>query len=194
MAQPRVLIVCTANRCRSPLAAELLRRSLADRGLEGTVDTAGLARPGFPATDETVQIAARRGLDLTGHRSQLLAPSAVEGADLVLGMERRHVREVVLAVPGAWSYTFTIKELVRRAETIGPRRAEESLPAWIARVHEGRQRRELQGASPLDDVADPTGGTLAEHEDTARELEDLLGRLVASAWPGAATGDPAPDP
>jgi protein-tyrosine phosphatase len=181
----RVVIVCTANRCRSPLAAELLRSALAARGVPIRVDSAGLGAPGLPATDETVQVAARRGLDLTAHRSERLAADAIAGADLVLAMERRHVRDAVVAVPSAWPYTFTVKELVRRAEAVGPRPAAESFPAWIARVHEGRERSALQGASPIDDLADPTGGTLAEHEDTARELEDLLTRLVACAWPEA---------
>jgi protein-tyrosine phosphatase len=187
---PRVLVVCTANRCRSPLAAALLRASLVTRRALAQVDTAGLGEPGFPATDETVRVAARRGLDLDEHRSQQLARDLIAPADLVLAMERLHVRQVVLTVPSAWPNTFTLKELVRRGEAVGPRPAGASLTTWIARVHEGRQRRDLLGASPLDDLSDPTGGTLTEHEDTARELEDLLERLVGLAWPHVAPAPP----
>jgi protein-tyrosine phosphatase len=184
-------LVCTANRCRSPLAAELLGRVLAASSVEAAVDSAGLGDSGFPVTDETAEVTGRRGLDVTSHRSQRVTRDLITDADLVLGMERLHVRDVVIAVPTAWGSTFTLKEFVRRAEAIGPRPAEEPLPTWIARVHAGRQRRDLQGASPLDDVADPTGGTLAEHEDMAREVEALVDRLVDAAWPEAERPEPS---
>jgi protein-tyrosine phosphatase len=183
-----VLVVCTANRCRSPLAAAMLRGVLAERATPCEVEAVGLQEPGFPATGETVTVASRRGLDLTDHRSRRLEPALVADADLVLGLERVHVREVVLVAPEAWPRTFTLKELVRRGETIGARNPREPLSAWLARAHQGRQRRDLLGASPLDDVGDPTGSPVGDHEDTARELEDLVGRLVELAWL------PAPDP
>lgn len=101
----------------------------------------------------------------------------------MLGMERGHVREATVVEPSIWPQAFTLKELVRRAETVGARAADESLDAWLARVHEGRQPRDLLGASSDDDVTDPTGGTAAEHEDLALELEALVDRLVGLAWP-----------
>jgi protein-tyrosine phosphatase len=176
--KPHLLVVCTANRCRSPLGAALLDRAVAAGGASAHVDSAGFAEPGRPATEATVQVAARRGLDLTEHRSRLVEPELAERAALVVAMERFHVQDVVLAAPSAWPRTFTLKEAVRRGEALGARHPSETLPSWVAQVHEGRQRRDLLGASPLDDVPDPTGGTLAEHEDTARELEDLTGRLA----------------
>jgi len=178
------LVVCTANRCRSPLAGGLLRATLAERGQSVEVETAGLGPPGFPATDETITVAARRGLDLRDLRSEGLAPASISRADLVLAMERRHLQEIVVTLPSAWPRTFTLKEVVRRGETAGPRQSGELLASWLARVHEQRERRDLMGASPLDDVTDPTGGTVADHEDLARELEDLVGRLADLLRPG----------
>jgi len=180
-----ILLVCTANQCRSPLAGVLLSAALTTRGVAAEIETAGLGGAGQAATDHAVTVAARRDLDLHEHRSQPLEPELVSSADLVIGMERLHVRTVVLAAPPAWSYTFTLKEFVRRAEAVEARPAGSSLTSWIAQVHEGRRHHDLLGASRLDDVDDPTGGTLAEHEDIARELEDLLERLVRLAWPPA---------
>jgi protein-tyrosine phosphatase len=180
----RVLIVCTANRCRSPLAAALLGAVLAEHGDTAEIDTAGLGAPGCAATDETVAVAARRGLDLTAHRSHVLESSLVARADVVLGMERVHVREVVAADPSAWPRTFTLKELVRRGEAIGAREPGETLAGWLARAQEGRRSGDLLGASPLDDMADPTGRPIGDHEDLARELEDLVGRLANLLGPG----------
>lgn len=179
----RVLVVCTANRCRSPLAAALLREALDVRTVGVEVRTAGLLDDGLPATEATVAVAARRGVDLGGHRSARVDPTDVSAADLVIGMERLHVREAVLAVPEAWPRAFTLKELVRRGEAVGPRSSHESLATWLARLHEGRRRQEVLGASPLDDVADPAGHPIGEHEDLARELEQLVGLLVQLAWP-----------
>ena len=147
------------------------------------VDSAGLGEPGFPATESTSAVAARRGLDLAQHQSQLLTADLINSADLVLGMERVHVREVVLASPPAWPRTFTLKELVRRGEALGPIEPGEPLGAWLDRAHEGRRTQELLGASPVDDIADPTGGPIGEHEDLAAELEDLVGGLVNLVCP-----------
>jgi protein-tyrosine phosphatase len=156
---------------------------MAARGLALQIDTAGLSGDGMAATDATIAVAARRGLDLSAHRSRVLTTNVIAAAGLILGMERLHMREAVVAMPSAWPCAFTLKEFVRRGETVGARRADEPISIWIARVHDGRDRHDLLGSSPLDDITDPTGGTFAEHEDTARELENLLGRLVDLAWP-----------
>lgn len=180
-----ILVVCTANRCRSPLAAAMLTDALVRRGWAPTVTTAGLKRAGQPVTHNTATIATRYGLDLTGHRSSTLAPEALDAADLVLGMERVHVREVVALERRTWPRTFTLKGLVRRAETAGPRRADEPFADWLARMGEGRMPADLLGDDPEDTVTDPTGGTLAEHGDLAEELQDLVTRLADLVTPQA---------
>ena len=190
-----ILVVCHANIGRSPMAAVLLEQRLRARGVADLlVGSAGVLRDGDTASPHSVSTMHRRGLDLATHRSRRLQPAFVADADLVVGMEREQVREAILCAPEAWSRCFTLKELVRRGEAVGPRPAGASLTTWIARVHEGRNRRDLLGASPLDDLTDPTGGTLAEHEDTARELEDLLEQLVNLAWPHARPAEPPSAP
>jgi protein-tyrosine phosphatase len=184
-AAPRIVFVCTANQCRSPLAGAVLSSALAARGVAAEIETAGLAGAGQPATEATVAVAARRDLDLTNHRSGELSPGLLASADLILGMERLHVREAVVALPSTWPRAFTLKEFVRRAGAVGARPRDEPLVTWIARVHDGRERSDLLGASSVDDLADPTGGTVPEHEDTLEELEALLDQVVQLAWPGA---------
>jgi low molecular weight protein-tyrosine phosphatase len=173
-----IVIVCTAGRCRSPLAAALLHDALVARSAPAEIETVGLLEPGLPAVAETVAVAERRGLDLTDHRSRRLESAFVAHADLVLAMERRHVQEVVAVDPAAWPRTFTLKELVRRGAAIGPREPGEPVAVWTARAHEGRRTRDLLGASELDDVADPAGRPIGEHEELAVELEDLTSRLA----------------
>ncbi|HEY6099791.1 MAG TPA: low molecular weight protein arginine phosphatase [Anaeromyxobacter sp.] len=86
-----VLLVCTGNICRSPLAASLLERALKERGLEVTVTSAGTgAWDGAPASEGAYLVGLERGLDLSGHRARLLTRELVEGADLILTMARHH--------------------------------------------------------------------------------------------------------
>ena len=180
----RLLVVCTANRCRSPLAGAMFERVLAARGVDTVVVTGGFGDEGRPATEETQMVAAARGLDLAPSRSTRF-DRALADADLVLAMERRHVRDLVVAEPTVWGRSFTLKEAVRRGEAVGPRAAGEPFVAWLARLHQGRRSQDLMGTSRDDDVADPVGGPLVEHEETAAELEDLVRHFVDLAWPAA---------
>ena len=89
----RVLVVCSANQCRSPLAGALLVREVAFRGLPVEVLTAGVSTTaGRPATSGTVEAAADLGIDLRSHASRPVDRDLLAGADLVVGMERLHVR------------------------------------------------------------------------------------------------------
>ena len=70
----RVVLVCTGNTCRSPLAEALLRQALAARGVTGVeVSSAGTgAWEGAPASEGAYLVALEHGLDLSGHRARLL--------------------------------------------------------------------------------------------------------------------------
>jgi len=154
-----------------------------------TIASAGLLDGGRPTSPEVVSTLAPFGVDLTGHRSTRLTASALEGADLILGMERRHGREAVLIVPSAWGRTFTLKDLVRRGERAGPRRHGQPLGDWLALVGGDRARTDLIGRSSEDDVADPLGGDLAAYRATASELADLVQRLGRLLWSGTGSAD-----
>jgi len=165
------------------MATAMLGRRLEQREIPAVVTSAGLREAGHPAVEGALRALAGRGLDAAAHRSRRLEPDLAREADLVLALERAHVREVVVLEPEAWARTFTVKELVRRAAAAGPRVAGESLSAWLARLHAGRRRADLLGASPDDDVPDPTGGSPEDYEATADELDALLSRLVLLGWP-----------
>ncbi len=167
------------------MAEVLLRQRLDDLGVDARVASAGLLQAGQPASAHGVDILRGRGLDMTTHRSRSMSREILSSADLILGMAREHVREAVVLDQSLWPRTFTLKELVRRGEAAGPRRAGESLDGWLARVGEGRRVAELTGSSSADDIADPIGGPRSAYERLAMELDDLLDRLVAVAFAGA---------
>lgn len=97
-----VLIVCTGNTCRSPLAAALLERALAARGhTDVAVSSAGTgAWEGAPASEGAYLVGIENGLDLSSHRARLLSADLVGRADLVLAMSGQH-RARVAALGGA---------------------------------------------------------------------------------------------
>ncbi len=181
-----VLLVCTGNVCRSPIAEALLRDRLDRLGVVAVVHSAGTAATLGPADPHGVAVLAARGIDLSGHVSRQLTPEAVAGTDLLLAMAREHLREAVVSAPGAFARSYTLKELVRRARRVGPRAAAEPLDAWLARAHEGRSPRDLLGDDRDDDVADPLGGDQADFERTADEIDALLATVVDLAVPRSA--------
>lgn len=157
----------------------MLDASLRARGLDARVHSAGVWEPGHPASTHSATEAVERGLDLSAHRSRVIDTTLVERADLVLALAREHVREVAGLVPGAFPYTFTIKELVRRGREVGPRSPGESLDDWLATVGQGRVAATYLRADPDDDVADPIGGPRSRYARTALELESLAVGLAA---------------
>ncbi|MFW6206026.1 MAG: low molecular weight phosphatase family protein [Gemmatimonadota bacterium] len=96
-----LLFVCTGNTCRSPMAAALARRILADRGhRDVTVASAGTsAQPGAPVSEEVPRVLEEIGVDLGDHAAAELGPEAVAAADLILVMSPWH-REAVEAMGG----------------------------------------------------------------------------------------------
>jgi len=178
-----ILVLCTANVCRSPMAAALLARELAARGVLARVRSAGMLGGGGAPPAEVVTVLAGHGLDVTGHRGRVVTAGDLARADLILALAREHLRHAVVVDPDAWPRAFTLRELVRRGEPAGPRGPAEPLAGWLARVHAGRSRLALLGDSAQDDVADPMGGPPSGYERTAAELRQLAGRLADFGWP-----------
>jgi protein-tyrosine-phosphatase len=92
-----VLIVCTGNICRSPMAVAILRHLLQARGIDHiAVRSAGTAPwDGAPASEGSYLVSLEHGLDLSSHRARQLTTDIVADAALILGMSAGHVDRAI---------------------------------------------------------------------------------------------------
>lgn len=181
-----VLMVCSGNTCRSPMAMVLLGHHLAELGVEARVHSAGTLGWGGPATENSVAVMAERGLDLSGHESRRLDAGLVIGADLVLGMTRDHVTGVLIHDPTAVDRTFVIGEVVRLGMQAGIRRADQSPRRWTDAVAAKRPEGRRSGRVG-DEIADPVGEPLDVYRRTADRLDELTRALAVLLAPAIAS-------
>lgn len=185
--QFRILIVCTANICRSPLAEHLLRRAL-----EAGVDLPHLpdfvvCSAGTRGWDGSEMDAAaaeelrRLGGDPTGFLARSLSPSDCEATDLILTATVAHRSAVLRELPRALRRTFTLLEfahLVSHVELVSEAAGHPQEAVSRAATARGAARLDLY------DVMDPYGAPPEVHRETA-DLVDNAIRTVAGALTGA---------
>jgi protein-tyrosine-phosphatase len=185
-----VLLVCTGNICRSPLAERLGRAYLAER----LGERAGTFRLISAGTGAVVDSAMHPGsaLVLQGYgaqagdfRARQFVEAMAHDADLVLTMARRHRQEVLERAPRTLQRTFTLREA---ADLLGMLdddfEPDGETPAEQARglVQALARARSRRKAGEADDVPDPIRGPIEAHEEAGElivaALLPLLRRLA----------------
>lgn len=196
----RVLLVCSANVCRSPAMAIGFATAAREGGVRVDVVSAGrLAEPGAmicAVTAEAVGVDERSRKAATDHRAQRLSAELIESAGLILGATREERAAVAVMSPRSRSRVFTIAEAVALGEIAAERRFAPAsgdvdefvaalnahrgrLPVTDRRVGPGRQSPWRRApADPLD-LPDAHGSRRAEHSRRVREAVRLSERLVA---------------
>jgi protein-tyrosine phosphatase len=179
----RLLFVCTANQCRSPMAAALGTRLVHERGIRVEIASAGLLPGGVPAAKGAARALRRLGLDLSGHRSRTVDPGVLEWSDLVLTMERRHVVELAGRDASILRHLFTLREFTALLGVLGPRNPAVPPIEWIERAHGLRPTDQRLPVDAEDDIVDPMGRSARAFRQTAEELDGQIRLLLTLLFP-----------
>ncbi len=94
-----ILVVCTANICRSPAGQAMLTAQLA--GHNARVESAGTRALDGHTVDTTIAtLMRRRGMNaMEQHRSRPIMPTMLARYDQILCMEEQHVQQVLAMYP-----------------------------------------------------------------------------------------------
>lgn len=171
-----ILVVCTGNVCRSPLAEQLLAKAAGERFAGSVVvASAGTEAPvGAEMSPLAADISVREGADPSAHEAAQLTVDMVREADLVLVASRAHRSEVARMLPRVARRLFTMREFGRLADAVvesGPEVAvsADDLRELVARVVALRGYLSPLDAE-LDDIVDPIGRSERTYNRMAREL------------------------
>jgi len=139
-----ILVICTANICRSPVATALLRDRLSKRNLsDWTVSSAGTwAQLRRGASHNSILVMAQHGLDINNHLSRMVELPHVAEADLVLCMEVGHAEALRAEFPEHAHKVYMLTEMVDRAYSIndpygGPYDAYQRMATELIEVIDG---------------------------------------------------------
>ena len=175
----RILTVCSHNRTRSVMMAALLDSMLTERLGDGAVRirSSGFGPVDLPPIEDAVDAMARRGLDVSAHRSSTTTAALVDGADLVLTAERAHVVKIAAMSPEGVRRAMTLPEFLDAAAVSG--RDDADVESWVRSLTVERTAGEyLRGA--IGEIPDPTGSPPRAFEAAVVVLEQQC--REAAGW------------
>jgi protein-tyrosine phosphatase len=185
-AQLRVLLVCTGNICRSPLAEQVLRGDAASVSLGNVLkfESAGvMAQVGSDVHPKTIESMNNLNLQAEPHVARQITREMILGSDLILVATTEHRSEIARTAMKAVPQAFTMKEFVRVAEYVasgGNNENPELYKKFLAtntiaeRIALASQfRGYAPKAGSVEDIIDPWGQTSQVFDEVASEILEL---------------------
>ncbi len=99
----RVLLVCTENICRSPMAEGLLRHYLQESEMRNRVEVSSVGTkaslPGCRPDQRAQKVAASRGIDISGIRARRVTARNLQRSDFIFVMDSANMRDLLQLCP-----------------------------------------------------------------------------------------------
>jgi len=115
---PTVLVICTANICRSPFAAQLLEGQLAAAGI-GPAAVTSAGTDGMVGASACPELWNESGTAIPAdHRARQVTAEMVAEADLVIALATDHRAYLAALAPSARGKAFTLAEAAGLAAVI----------------------------------------------------------------------------
>ncbi len=112
-----ILVLCTGNICRSPMAEGILKKYL--NSDKFNVISAGTnTTDGFPASSFVIEICKENGIDISRHKSKSINKNIVQKSDIILVMEEEHFLAIKRYFPSVIKKTFLLKKFPEWSEDI----------------------------------------------------------------------------
>jgi len=105
----KILIVCTGNTCRSPMAEGIFISLIKENNIE--VSSAGTyAYDGDNAAQHAIKALEKIGIDISNHKSTLVHHDLIDKADIILTMTNSHKESIIKKFPESKNKVFLLNE------------------------------------------------------------------------------------
>lgn len=132
-----ILVICTANICRSPIGERILQRLLPNK----IIASAGVqALVGHQADATAKRIAASHNIFLDGHEGKQFTPFLAKQYDLILAMDRSHIERLSFISPESRGKTMLFGHWINQKEIPDPyRKSEEAYTSVYSLIEKSSQ-------------------------------------------------------